>query len=436
MRLPQKRSDKKNSSMCLDLLQAKINVIIKFIIRLLSNTNLIIMKKVILLFLVLGISMSLKAQRINDSLSIELTNLSKKNSLVGFGVAIVNKDSIIYAKGFGTANKKSNTPYNIHTVQPIASVSKTLLGVALMKAQEMGKLQLNDPINDYLPFKIYNPNFSNEKITIQQLANHTSSILDGASYEKTYVYQNKITPFFKHFDDKILKEEVKQWVDMVNANKMMPLGEFIKKQYVKDQAWYNTKKNFSNNRPGSTYKYSNMGANITAYIIEQATGENYAEFVRKHILEPLQMKSSGWRGKNYEPKNISTLYWFNHPLPNGDLITYPDGNFMSNVIDYGTFLSAMIKGYKGENNVLTAQSYKVMMKNPVSSDFKKGVFWSVDSEKIGHSGNDPGILSHAYFLKNVGIGIVLFINTSDAENSMLDARDIYRTLKKYIEKYY
>ncbi len=48
----------------------------------------------------------------------------------------------------------------------------------------MGKLHLHDNINDHLPFKIYNPNFPNKNITIQQLVNHTSSILDGESYER------------------------------------------------------------------------------------------------------------------------------------------------------------------------------------------------------------------------------------------------------------
>lgn len=392
------------------------------------------MKKIIFLALILGINTSLKAQSINDSISIELTKLSKNNNLVGFGVAIVNKDSIMYAKGFGHADKETKTPYNIHTVQPIASISKTLLAVALMKAQEMGKLHLNDPINDYLPFKIYNPYFSNENITIQQLANHTSSILDGDSYDKTYVFENKIPPFYTNFDDKSLKVEVEQWVEMFNANEMMPLGEFIKKQYVKDQTWYDKEQNFSNNRPGSTYKYSNMGANIAAYILEQTTGENYAEFVKKHILEPLQMNHSGWRGKNYEPENYSTLYWYGYPMPDGDLITYPDGNFMSNVIDYGKFLSAMIQGYEGEDNLLTAESYKEMMEDPVSSDFRKGVFWTVDSDRIGHSGSDLGLLSHAYFLRENGIGIILFINTSDTKNSMIEVRDIYRTLIKNVEK--
>jgi hypothetical protein len=70
-------------------------------------------------------------------------------------------------------------------------------------------------------------------------------------------------------------------------------------------------------------------------------------------------------------------------MPGDDLITYPDGNLMSNVIDYGKFLSTMIRGYEGEDNLLTAESYKEMMKDPVSSGFIKGVFWSVDSEKLG-----------------------------------------------------
>ena len=392
------------------------------------------MKKVIILFLILAISISIKAQSTNDSITIELTKLSKNSNLVGFGVAIVNKDSIVYAKGFGYAHKETKKSYTIHTSQPIASISKTLLSVALMKAQEMGKLRLNDNINDYLPFKIYNPNFPNEIITIQQLANHTSSILDGDSYDRTYVFENKIPPFYNNFADKDLKEEVKKWVELFNTNKIMPLGEFIKKQYVKDQTWYNKEHNFSNNHPGNTYKYSNMGANIAAYIIEQTSGENYAEFVKEHILLPLQMNNTGWRGKNHEPKNASSLYWYGYSMPDGDLITYPDGNLMSNVIDYGKFLSTMIRGYEGEDNLLTAESYKEMMKDPVSPDFRKGVFWTVDSEKIGHSGSDLGLLSHAYFLRENGIGIIVFVNTSDTENGTTEVRDIYRTLLKYAEK--
>jgi CubicO group peptidase (beta-lactamase class C family) len=145
------------------------------------------MKSIFALLLTLSFSTTNRAQIAADSLTIELTELSDKSDLIGFAVAIVDKDSIVYAQGFGYADKASQSTYTINTVQTVASISKTLLAVALMKAQELGKLNLDDNINDHLPFKIINPNFPNDKITIRHLANHTSSILDGDSYERRFL---------------------------------------------------------------------------------------------------------------------------------------------------------------------------------------------------------------------------------------------------------
>lgn len=390
------------------------------------------MKNLFLLTIILSISTSIRAQNVGDSITLKLNKISINSSLVGFAVAIVNKDSIVYAKGFGYANLEAKTPYTINTIQPIASISKTLLGVALMKAQEMGKLNLIDDINDYLPYKIYNPNFPNEKITIQQLANHTSSIIDGDQYDRAYIFKDKIPSFYNDLPDET-KQEVKEAFDLFNSNEWMPLSDFIENQYSENGIWY-SKENFSNNLPGSTYKYSNMGANIAAYIIEEASGENYIEFVKKQILDPLQMRESGWPSKNYQPSNVSTLYWYGYRTPEYDQITYGDAGFMTNITDFSKFLITMIQGYNGEDNILKATSYKEMMKDPTSDDFKKGIFWSVDSDKIGHSGNDPGVISHAYFLRKNGTGIIVFVNTSETENDMSEVRDIYRTLLKYIKQ--
>jgi CubicO group peptidase (beta-lactamase class C family) len=213
----------------------------------------------------------------------------------------------------------------------------------------------------------------------------------------------------------------------------MSISNFIEKQYSENGIWY-SEENFSTSPPGSTYKYSNMGANIAAYIIELASGENYIEFVQKHILDPLQMTKSGWPSKNYHPSQVSTLYWYGYPTPEYEQITYGDAGCMTNITDFSKFLITMINGYRGEDNILKATSYKDMMKNPISPDFRKGIFWSVDSEKIGHSGSEPGIISHAYFLKENGKGIIVFVNTSETENAMLDVRDIYRTLQKYAKQ--
>ena len=94
----------------------------------------------------------------NDSISNKLTNelnkIATDGSLVGFSVAIVNEEGTLYENGFGFADKKANIKYTEKALQNIGSISKTFIGVALLKAQELGKLHLDDDINDYLPFKV------------------------------------------------------------------------------------------------------------------------------------------------------------------------------------------------------------------------------------------------------------------------------------------
>ncbi|WP_182835573.1 serine hydrolase domain-containing protein [Flagellimonas lutimaris] len=382
-----------------------------------------------LLCIVMGVY-SLQSQQQTDSITKELKRIQESSNLVGFAVAIVNKDSIVYSKGFGYSNKEQQKPYTTKTVQPIASISKTLLGVALMKAQEMGLLDLDDPINDHLSFTIQNPFYPNEPITIRQLANHTSSILDTEHYNKIYIFNDSIPPFYENLPQKS-KLGVKQEVDLFNNNQMMPVANFIKNQYCTDGKWY-TSNSFSNTVPGSTYDYSNMGANIAAFIIAEVSDMEYTKFLQKYILNPIQMDNSGWASKDHPLENASKLYWYGNPIPQYEFITYGDGGFMTNIEDFSKYLIEVMKGYNGESNILKASSYKEMLSQPVSKEFKKNVFWTIDDEKIGHSGNDPGIISHAYFLREGSHGIIVFVNTSEVENDMISVRDIYRTLLKHM----
>ena len=124
----------------------------------------------------------------NDSilrkLTEELENICSREYINGFSVAIVNQDGTLYEKGFGYSDIKASKKYTNNTIQNIASISKTFIGIALLKAQELGKLNLDDPINKHLSFNVNNPYFPNEQITIRQLATHTSSIKDPSRYEK------------------------------------------------------------------------------------------------------------------------------------------------------------------------------------------------------------------------------------------------------------
>ena len=222
----------------------------------------------------------------NDSISKLLVNdlkqIYSQNHINGFSVAIVNQNGSLFEKGSGYSNRKENKKYTANTIQNIASISKTFIGITLMKAQELGYLNLNDPINDFLPFKVINPYFPNTPITIRQLATHTSSIRDPSRYEK---------------NGYILKEEnngeAKVNRNFRSPNEMMNQSVFLKNILNKKGKWYK-KNNFLKNNPGEIFEYSNIAAGLAALVIENAMGEPFNVLTKRYIFEPLGMSNTGW----------------------------------------------------------------------------------------------------------------------------------------------
>ena len=124
------------------------------------------------------------AKSYSDSLTMKLIKIHKQGYINGFSVAIVNENDVLYQTGIGYADTGSKDRFTENTIQNIGSVSKTFIGIALLKAQEMGKLSLDDPINKYLPFKVFNPDYPEVDITLRQLSTHTSTILDTDYYDE------------------------------------------------------------------------------------------------------------------------------------------------------------------------------------------------------------------------------------------------------------
>ena len=75
-----------------------------------------------------------------NELTEKLTAISKETDFNGFGVALTNDKEVLYKNGFGIANIDPKQDYTENTIQNIASVSKTFIGIAILKAQELGKL--------------------------------------------------------------------------------------------------------------------------------------------------------------------------------------------------------------------------------------------------------------------------------------------------------
>ena len=132
--------------------------------------------------------------------------------------------------------------------------------------------------------------------------------------------------------------------------------------------------------------------------------------------------------------NESTLYADGIVMPKMKDITYPDGSFVTNVVDFGNYLSTIIGGFNGESNILNSESYKEMLFQLINPEFESGVFWEVYSKWIGHSGEHAGTSTYAYFDKENLVGYILFGNTTDTKNLQNEEQEIIGVLKKYSNK--
>jgi CubicO group peptidase (beta-lactamase class C family) len=379
-----------------------------------------------------------------DSLTAEIKNTSKNGIFNGFAVSIVNDKGTLYQKGFGFSDFENQKEYADSTIQNIGSISKTFVGIALLKAQELGKLKLDDPINKFLPFKVFNPNFPTVEITIRHLATHTSSIADNDYYltKDYYLKENQDLKGLKLVFDEM---------QVFNPSDSIVSMEFFLENLLEKKGKWNTKEIYLKNKPGEIYEYSNIGTTLAAFVIEKATGEKFDEFTAKHILRPLKMNASGWHFKDVNFNNYSKLY--ENPktvLPFYEMISYPDGNFITSINDLSLYLTELIKGYNGNGTILSKESFKEYYrpqleaknfidrndKNPYSESYNVGIFMGFGyTGFIGHTGGDPGVGSIMFFDPKNNIGRILIINTSFSDKTGNDTfYGIWDKLEKYQAK--
>lgn len=383
-------------------------------------------------------------QPVKDSLTSALHEVYKQKQFNGFSVAIVNEHATLYEQGIGYADVETNKTYTENSIQNIGSISKTLVGIALLKAQELGKLKLDDPINTYLPFKVNNPFFPETPITIRNLATHTSTITDNAYYLK----RNYILKPGQNLANVKLFLEDEQVINPYDS--LISLETYLQQVLSTAGAWYK-KEDFLDRKPGEIFEYSNVATALAAYIIEIATGEKFDAFTAKYILRPLNMTASGWKFEDVNFANYSRLYQTpDSVLPFYSLITYPDGNFITSANDLAKYLTELIKGFAGNGTILSKDSYqeyyrqqlseknfvKRNVKNPYSDEYNVGVFigFSV-AGNVGHTGGDPGVSTMMFFNPTTKIGRLLIVNTNINDKKGNDEfYNIWNTLEKYQDK--
>lgn len=154
-----------------------------------------------------------------------------------------------------------------------ASITKMVTAVGAMMLSEKGELDLEAPVEEYLPFSVRNPSFPEKPIRVMHLLSHTSSLCDGPGYGKA-------------------------------LHSPVPLSSLVKDP-----------RNFSNSVPGEAFRYSNLAAGIVGSIIEIAKGCSLDVLMRDMLFDPLSMKATYTLKNLPDAKKAACIY---RTLPKGD----------------------------------------------------------------------------------------------------------------------
>ena len=318
------------------------------------------------------------------------------SSYPGFAVAIVKDGRTVFSKGYGVTNLTTKTPVTADTPFMIASVSKVVTGTALMQLVQMGKIDLDEDINTYLPFKIVNPRAAGT-ITLRHLATHTSGLVD---------FTPTLAASYGAGDSNI------------------SLEDFLKSYFLPGGSRYSATNNFAATKPGQKFEYTNIGIALTAYLLELRTGASFDAFTERHIFKPLGMTNTHWFLRDF--KDVSSVAFPYDPeypeLTHYGYPTYPDGQLRSSANDMAKFLAAMMSGGRlGGATILEPQTLQAMLKpqfKDAEKDEDQALFWAFKKGLIGHAGGDPGALCYLYWNPVTRIGAIVMGNTAlTAKNS-------------------
>ncbi len=250
-------------------------------------------------------------------------------------IAIFDDDEIVWSRGFGYRSVADRLPATPETLYDTASITKSFTAAAVLQLAERGLISLEDPVSKYIPRFRIEP--FGEVVRVKHLLNHTSGIpgLESSTRMKWLVgTRDDLMPVVSFEDHLLFMNGAENWVAA---------------------------------RPGERFFYSNEGYALLGLIIQEATGMPYEHYLRKNLLEPLEMTRSCFQRADVEAdSNVATLY----AIFDGKLTPMPywfrAANSFSGLIscasDLLKFASMLLNGgvYKG-TQVLSADTVRLML---------------------------------------------------------------------------
>lgn len=306
--------------------------------------------------------------------------------LPGVVVGVVADQELVWSRGFGHADVQRRLPMAPATRFRMASHSKLFTATAIMQLREQGKVRLDDPVVQHLPWFRFQPAGDDDgPITIEQLLSHSSGMP---------------------------REAADHWTTL-----QFPTEAEVRVLMATREAAF---------APAVRWKYSNLAYTVAGLVVEQVSGMRWADYVQQHIYQPLGMTASS---VDHDEPGLAVGYGRRMPDGSREVLPFTDARGMaaatgitSTVEDMAKFVSAQFrKGPRGGHRILSSGSLREMHRvRSLETTWTSGngIGFSIsrvgDRTYAGHGGGYPGYTTQTLIDLDRRVGVIVLTNTNDS----------------------
>ena len=321
---------------------------------------------------------------------------------------VVADGKLVHVKSYGVANVETGAPATATTRYRIASMTKMMTSLIVLDLVREGKIGLETPVEDYVPALagIDYPTTDSRKITVRDLLHHTGG----------FVTDNP-------------------WADRQMARTKEEFDAFLENAAPLAHA------------PGEAFDYSNFGFAILGRVIENVSGESYAQILQERLFDPLGMDDTTLDLTAIpDDARAGAYHWLNDeyvpepPLYSGAFD--PIGGVWTTAEDYGKFVSWFLSAWPARDGadkgpmpraLVRSVTDGVMMRGvtkpsglngesecEMAAGYSMGLGIAIHCEAgliLGHGGGFPGYGSYVMMMPDLGLGIFAFANRTYAPAS-------------------
>lgn len=331
-----------------------------------------------------------------DSFRLRLRADVAADSVGGITAAVVIGDRMVWAEGFGWADRDRRIPAGVETIYRIGSISKSFTAVAMMRQVDAGVLSLDAPVARVLPqvSGFVQPRAGAGAVTFRQLASHTAGIAREPALEDAAA------------------GPIEGWEQKVVAS--IPATRF-------------------DTLPGARYAYSNIGFGVLGLAVSRAGNSEFRSLVAREIFEPLGMTHSSFIVPHDDLRHLAVGYANRRdgtidaagPAREhaGRGYKVPNGGIYSTVGDLARFVAGMT-GAAGDALLPLEHRLEMMrVQTPGADSSGYGLGFQITASEggrrfVGHGGSVAGYTAHLVFEPESGIGVIILRNYNSGRTNL------------------